>query len=101
MADELKSQLVTLTKNLNTLREREAKYAGNAPLDLLNQIDDHLIAIAAFERYFDGQLNREQLETELLPLNLFINRDIMGSAVAMGKGSQIIIQQAQSALDQA
>ncbi|MBI1876997.1 MAG: hypothetical protein HYR94_01950, partial [Chloroflexi bacterium] len=101
MADELKLQLVTLTKNLNTLREREAKYGGNAPLDLLNLIDDHLTAITLFQQHFDGQLTAEQLETELLPLNLAINRDIMGSAVAMGKGSQIIIQQAQSALDQA
>ncbi len=87
MADELKLQRVTLTKNLNTLREREAKYGGNAPLELLNLIDDHLTAMALFVQYLDGQLSREQLGTELLPLNLAINRDIIGSARAMGLGS--------------
>ena len=101
MADELKLQLVTLTKNLNTLREREAKYGGNTPLELLNLIDDHLTAIALFEQCFDGQLTHEELETGLLPLNLAINRNILDSARAMGIGSQMIIQQAQSALDEA
>lgn len=42
---DLQEQLVTLHKNLNNLREREAKYGGNAPLELTNQIDDHLTAI--------------------------------------------------------
>ena len=42
---DLKSCLVKLNKNLYILREREAKYAGNAPLELLNQIDDHKQAI--------------------------------------------------------
>lgn len=33
-----------LKKNLNALREREAKYGRNVPLDLLNQVEDHAIA---------------------------------------------------------
>jgi hypothetical protein len=33
--------LLKLQQNLNTLQEREAKYAGNAPLELLNQIAVH------------------------------------------------------------
>jgi hypothetical protein len=38
-----------LKKNPHTLRHREAKYAGKAPLDLLNQIDDHRQAIGLTE----------------------------------------------------
>lgn len=45
MAD-LPNALLKLSQNLNILREREAKYAGNAPLDLLNQIEDYQKAIA-------------------------------------------------------
>jgi len=41
MSDNYRAFLHKLHENLNILREREAKYAGNAPLDLLNQIDDH------------------------------------------------------------
>lgn len=36
MAD-YESFLSKLHENLNILREREAKYGGNAPLELLNQ----------------------------------------------------------------
>ena len=38
---DFKDTLLKLNRNLQTLREREAKYTGNAPLDLLNQIEDH------------------------------------------------------------
>ncbi len=38
--------LIKLNKNYNILREREAKHADRAPLDLLNQIDDHKQVIA-------------------------------------------------------
>jgi hypothetical protein len=44
-----KDVLPQLKKNLHTLRHREAKYAGIAPLDLLNQIDAHRQAIALTE----------------------------------------------------
>ena len=98
--DDLKSQLTTLNKNLNTLREREAKYAGNAPLDLLNQIDDHVQAIELVTQAIDGQISRTELETELAPL-LISTGNIMGGAVDMNKGAQIIINQAQSAVDEA
>jgi hypothetical protein len=33
--------LLKLQQNLIILREREAKYGNNAPLELLNQIGDH------------------------------------------------------------
>jgi hypothetical protein len=42
---DFKAVLTKLQQNLNILREREAKYGGNAPLELLNQIDYHKSAI--------------------------------------------------------
>ena len=36
-----RATLLKLNQNLNILKEREAKFAGSAPLELLNQIDDH------------------------------------------------------------
>ena len=33
--------LIKLTKNLNILLARSAKSAGDTPLSLINQIDDH------------------------------------------------------------
>ena len=36
-------------ENLLILQEREAKYGGNAPLELLNQIRDHRDALALIE----------------------------------------------------
>ncbi len=44
MAD-LKTYLLKLHKNLNILKEREAKRGSDAPLALLNQIEDHQSAI--------------------------------------------------------
>jgi hypothetical protein len=54
---ELKQLLETLHKNLNILREREAKYGGNAPLDLLNQIEDHQTAIGLIEPRLAGEIS--------------------------------------------
>jgi hypothetical protein len=39
---DYKIVLQELNKNLNILHEREVKYGGNAPLDLLNQIEDQM-----------------------------------------------------------
>ena len=47
---DYKSTLVQLNENLQTLQEREAKYAGSAPLDLLNQIEDHRETIVLTEQ---------------------------------------------------
>lgn len=41
----LRKLLLQQQHNLETLREREARYAGNAPLDLLNQIEQVQAAI--------------------------------------------------------
>jgi hypothetical protein len=69
MAD-LKSLLIQFTKNLTILQEREAKYAGAAPLSLLNQIEDYHKAIALIEQALAGQLLPAELEAGLASLNL-------------------------------
>lgn len=65
-----KEQLVTLNQNLNILLEREAKYGGNPPLELLNQIDDHRQAIVLIEQALTGELTDEELNEALKPLLL-------------------------------
>lgn len=66
----LKDSLKKLQKNLNILREREAKFGGNAPIELLNQIDDYKIAIDLTEQTLVGEISREELDEELKTLNL-------------------------------
>jgi hypothetical protein len=46
---DFKAVLIKLQQNLNILREREAKYGGNTPLELLNQIEDHQKAITLLD----------------------------------------------------
>jgi hypothetical protein len=60
--------LTKLHQNLNTLREREAKYADNAPLELLNQISDHKEAIALTEQALTGDLGEAEWQERLQPL---------------------------------
>ncbi len=47
---DLRDFLLKLNKNYQILREREAKYATAAPLDLLNQIDDYEQALELTEQ---------------------------------------------------
>lgn len=74
MAD-FKAYLIRLTTNLNTLREREARHGSNAPVELLNQIEDHQTAIALTEQVIRGELAeaewREALKPLLVSLNVF------------------------------
>ncbi|NJN98302.1 MAG: hypothetical protein HC875_31545 [Anaerolineales bacterium] len=65
-----RKQLIELTKNLDMLRERQAKYGGNAPLELLNQIQDHHDAIDLLEQALAGQLSAAELKEALKPLLL-------------------------------
>lgn len=69
----LKEFLRDLKKNYNTLKEREAKYANAAPLDLLNQIDDYEQALALTEQAMDLELPLTELEAEFSGLNLQIS----------------------------
>jgi pentapeptide repeat protein len=70
---DLQAFLLKLNKNLNTLREREAKHAGNTPLELLNQIDDHEKAIALTQQRIDGQINEAEWQEALEPLLVAMN----------------------------
>jgi DNA polymerase III delta prime subunit len=67
----LKKTLSQLHTNLNTLREREAKYAGNVPLDLLNQIADPEQAIALTQQAIAGELSEAEWQAVIKPLLVF------------------------------
>lgn len=45
----LRTQLSQHYRNLNTLQEREARYGGNVPLELLNQIEGEQLEIERLE----------------------------------------------------
>ena len=68
-----KVTLLNLKKNLNILREREAKYAGNAPLDLLNQIDDHRQAIDLTRQAITGELGEAEWQEGMKSLLLAVH----------------------------
>lgn len=68
-----RNTLIQLHKNLNILREREAKYAGQVPLDLLNQIEDHQQAIALTEQATRGEISKDEWQEVLAPLLIEIN----------------------------
>ena len=65
-----KNFLRQLHKNLNILEERKAKYANDAPLALLNQIEDHYTAIALTEQRLAEKLNETEWQAALQPLLL-------------------------------
>jgi hypothetical protein len=71
----LKTRFQELHKNLLTLQEREAKYGGNAPLELLNQIDDHKRAVESALSALAGEITIEefigQTESLLIDSRLF------------------------------
>jgi hypothetical protein len=71
---DLKAFRIKLTQNLNVLREREAKYSGNAPLELLNQIEDHKTAIELIKKAMAGEISEAELEKSLEPLLVAIER---------------------------
>jgi iron(II)-dependent oxidoreductase len=67
----LKDLLLRTRENLLILQEREAKYGGNAPLELLNQIRDHQTAIDLIEQALSTELTEtglKRLKEELRPL---------------------------------
>lgn len=69
-----RQQLISLNRNLNILRERETKFGGNAPLELLNQIEDHKQAIDLIEQALAGNLTDAELDEALAPLVLAIHQ---------------------------
>ena len=59
--------------NLNLLQEREAKYGGNAPLELINQLTDHRQALALTEQAIAGELSEAAWRQALKPLLVAID----------------------------
>ncbi len=71
---DLKEFLHKTHKNLQFLQEREAKYAGNTPVELLNQIDDHRQAIELTEQAMVGELDEAAWREQLKPLLVSIDK---------------------------
>ncbi len=63
-----------LQQNLDLLRQREAKYGGNAPVDLINQITDHQQAVALTRRRLVGGLSEAAWQAEMKPLLVDIEK---------------------------
>ena len=70
---DLKALLVKLNRDFHILQQQEAKYAGRAPLELLNQIDDHKQAIALTEQSIAGELAEAEWDKAVRPLLVDIN----------------------------
>lgn len=67
----LRQLLQRTRQNLLILQEREAKFGGNAPLELLNQIRDHQTAVELIEDALNTELTEtglQQLKEALRPL---------------------------------
>ena len=86
----LKEDLLKLNKNYSILKEREAKYAGNAPLDLLNQIEDHEQAIELTQQAISGDLSQSEWQEALKPLLLAVNN---GQVVNIEVETYIVVDQ--------
>jgi tetratricopeptide (TPR) repeat protein len=71
---DFKTTLIQLNENLNTLREREAKFAGDVPLDLLNQISDHEKAIALTKQAIEGEIGEADWQETMKPLSVEIGK---------------------------
>ena len=65
---DYKETLLKIHENLNILQEREAKYGGCPPLDLINEIHDHKNAIAFTEQALDGHLSETEWREALKPI---------------------------------
>jgi tetratricopeptide (TPR) repeat protein len=74
---DYKTILLELNNNLNILRQREAKYGSNAPLDLLNQIADHQKAIALTEQAIAGEITEKEWEQETATLLAFSSGQVV------------------------
>lgn len=83
MAD-LKTFLAKLNENLNILRDREAKYASNALLDLLNQISDHQKAIVLTEQAIADELSETDWVEALKPLLISLEAVTETTQIAIG-----------------
>lgn len=97
---DYKAFLRKLHRNLNTLKEREAKYLDNPPLELLNQIADHQQAITLTEQALRGDLSETEWREALAPLNVSLGQttnvfqvfiQAMPRPVLLGLGALLLI----------
>jgi hypothetical protein len=86
----LKELLAKLYHNINILLEREAKFGGDTPLSLVNQIEDYRTAIALTEQAIAGDMSEAELIEQLAPLNLDLP-GVAGACRITIEGDQIIV----------
>ncbi|MBN1993899.1 MAG: tetratricopeptide repeat protein, partial [Anaerolineae bacterium] len=92
---DYKASLLKLYNNLQILQEREAKYGGNTPLDLVNQINDHHQAINLTEQADRGELSEAEWQTATKPLLAFSGGQVVNiEAQTYVAGDQHIHQRA-------
>ncbi len=90
-----KAVLKKLHENLNILQEQQAKYAGNEPPDLTNQISDHQAAIDLTEQVIDSELSEAEWHEAMRPLlvNVWERRsDIAGINISDIENSVLTIE---------
>jgi hypothetical protein len=75
--------LTLLHQNLRVLRAREARHAGDAPLDLLNQIADHERAIDLTEAALSGEADEAAWRAGLTPLLVRQPADFFGAVTVI------------------
>jgi hypothetical protein len=71
-----KKRFLKYQESLDLLRQREARYYGNAPMALLDQIHDYEHAIASAEKAWAGKISFQKFadETSHLRLDVSFNR---------------------------
>jgi hypothetical protein len=90
MATNYKDIQKELHESLNILREREAKYGGNAPIDLLNQIADYKTAITLTEQVVKGTLGKSNWRQAMRPLMVTIRERGEGNKACKVTVGQIL-----------
>jgi hypothetical protein len=76
--DSVRRALRYLWRNYLYLQEREAKFGGNLPMQLIHHIDDHQVAIELAEEVLNGRLSHEEFFTYFWQMDLFpLNNSII------------------------
>jgi hypothetical protein len=90
LSEDLRPFLEKLRKNLNILKEREAKYAGEAPLSLLNQIEDYETAISLTKDTLIGDISPGELAEAAVYLLSEKSAWITGQVISVDGGMSSI-----------
>ena len=70
---DYKAVLIRLNQNLHILQEREAKYGGNTPIELINQINDYKEAIDLTQQTINEELSEADWQQSLKSLVIDVN----------------------------